>query len=370
MSKEKVSIQQFLDLLVQKTNVPKKTAEDFLKSLFATIETDLLAGKSVKIKHLGTFKSTQVEARRSVNIHTNEEMTVEGYHKVVFVPDNSLKDLVNQPFEHLIPIDIDGVSELKTSKAANNNASIDPMKTLENQADEIKNVLREIKNMSAAKPDNSHNEVVTEPVKTPPAAPTTANTVAATSEKALTNEEKELDYYTEQKRNYKFLWWLVPTALVFLAVLLYFVVPSLHHNVNALFDANDNTDLVLTDSVLHEQNLIAIAGDSLALAADSLLTDTVTDQNTNVDVAPVLISVSISSGETLVTLAKKHYGHKDFWVYIYEANKDAVANPDKLPAGTIIKVPQLPAEMIDLSNPQTLEKARDLVRQYGRKPTR
>ena len=47
MSKEKISSQDIIDLLAVKANVSKKSAEEFLKSLFATIEDALVAGDQV-----------------------------------------------------------------------------------------------------------------------------------------------------------------------------------------------------------------------------------------------------------------------------------------------------------------------------------
>ncbi|MGM9853213.1 MAG: HU family DNA-binding protein [Muribaculaceae bacterium] len=53
---------------------------------------------------------------------------------------------------------------------------------------------------------------------------------------------------------------------------------------------------------------------------------------------------TITSNTFLTTLAGKNYGHKDFWVYIYEANP-GLGNPDRIRQGTRVKIPpksQLP----------------------------
>lgn len=54
----------------------------------------------------------------------------------------------------------------------------------------------------------------------------------------------------------------------------------------------------------------------------------------------VIALVTIESGTTLTKIALEHYGHKFFWVYIYDYNKDSISNPNSIPIGTKIKVPR------------------------------
>ena len=65
-------------------------------------------------------------------------------------------------------------------------------------------------------------------------------------------------------------------------------------------------------------------------------------------------------GSRLTLISKKYYGARDFWVYIYEANKDIIPNPDIVPKGTMIRVPKLPASLIDANDPACMEKAKAL----------
>jgi hypothetical protein len=68
----------------------------------------------------------------------------------------------------------------------------------------------------------------------------------------------------------------------------------------------------------------------------------------------------IEGGSRLTLMAEKYYGHKDFWVYIYEANKNNIKNPDKIAAGTVVKIPKLDKRLIDKNDPRCLKKAREL----------
>ena len=97
---ERLYLQNFVDLLSEKHGMNKKDAEKFVKEFFLLIEQALENEKTVKIKGLGTFKLVEVESRESVKVNTGERFQIEGYTKVSFVPDTSLRDIINKPFAH------------------------------------------------------------------------------------------------------------------------------------------------------------------------------------------------------------------------------------------------------------------------------
>jgi outer membrane protein OmpA-like peptidoglycan-associated protein len=76
--------------------------------------------------------------------------------------------------------------------------------------------------------------------------------------------------------------------------------------------------------------------------------------------AELLGKERILFGKNLAQLALKYYGSRDFWVYIYEANKDHIANPNKISFGTLIYIPKLDPSLIELNNPSCIEKAKAL----------
>lgn len=69
----------------------------------------------------------------------------------------------------------------------------------------------------------------------------------------------------------------------------------------------------------------------------------------------------MKSGSRLTLLAKKYYGNKAFWVYIYQANKSKIANPDNVPIGTEIVIPAKESYPIDPNNKESVEKAKKLA---------
>ena len=172
MSKEKISMQEIVDLMVVHRNMTRKSAEEFVRQLLSTIEDALLEGDSVKISGFGTFKPQWNEPRKSIDVNTGNEIIIEGFYKVAFVPDNELKELINEPYSHLEAIEIGNKDEdiIESEPEPDNfKQVIEPMRVFEEQAEEIKNLLNEIgalsTNKMTAKKEKSSVEKAIEPAE-------------------------------------------------------------------------------------------------------------------------------------------------------------------------------------------------------------
>lgn len=76
---------------------------------------------------------------------------------------------------------------------------------------------------------------------------------------------------------------------------------------------------------------------------------------------------TIKSGKTLTSMSRKYYnGCKDFWVYIYLYNKDVIKRPDDVPAGTVIKIPQLDQSVVNPESYESVNAAKDVKETYLR----
>lgn len=53
---------------------------------------------------------------------------------------------------------------------------------------------------------------------------------------------------------------------------------------------------------------------------------------------------TVKAGETLTRISLRYYGTKAMWPYIVKHNKGVIKNPDNVPYGTIIKIPELAKE--------------------------
>ena len=56
-------------------------------------------------------------------------------------------------------------------------------------------------------------------------------------------------------------------------------------------------------------------------------------------------------------MAKKYYGNKAFWVYIYEENKSKIGNPNKMQPGDKLVIPDAAKYGIDADSQESLKRA-------------
>ncbi len=70
----------------------------------------------------------------------------------------------------------------------------------------------------------------------------------------------------------------------------------------------------------------------------------------------------LTRGKHMTDLALKYYGHKDFWIYIFEANKQRIPNPNDIKIGTLVDIPKMEETLVDPSSQEALQKARERIR--------
>lgn len=72
-----------------------------------------------------------------------------------------------------------------------------------------------------------------------------------------------------------------------------------------------------------------------------------------------VVTDEIQKGYLINDMAKKHFGNKAFWVYIYEENKAKIKNPNSMQPGDKLVIPPAEKYGIDASNPQSVKTAND-----------
>lgn len=80
--------------------------------------------------------------------------------------------------------------------------------------------------------------------------------------------------------------------------------------------------------------VIATVPDTLPMPVDTLQAPVAEEQ-------PPLVTDTLSIGESLAQLARKHYGRTIDWVYIYIHNSDHLSDANNIPPGTILEIPDL-----------------------------
>lgn len=415
MNKEKISSQEIIDLIASKALISKRAAEEFLKMMIATIEETLLAGDIVKIKNFGTFKLQWNEPRKSVNVRTGEEIILDGYHKVTFIPEASLKDLVNEPFAHLEPVQLDDESNFVISEKKENEV-LDPLRIFTEQASEIKDILSEIQALSvSSKPVASEEQVKdqeqtgiefevrkkNEPIilDKEKVIEQAIEPTEIISEEPVLIEQEESQIISESiddkietssfleiaKSKNRKIWFSVLIILLLLAGTgsgLYFLYPPAKDFTDSTYLKSKKTILKMSEGVSITDMLNTISSwvtpetkqtpipETIFIPKDTSAMDSVTEKP-QIDSLQYLFdnpriyreylgSERIKPGSRLTIISKRYYGNKIFWVYIYEANKDHIPNPDNIPVGTLIRIPKVDSKLIDSTNPRCIQKAKEL----------
>lgn len=363
MADERITLTTLRKQLARKANITEQEAGNFLTQMFDSIVTGLKEDGQVKINGLGTFRLQWNAPRKSVNVQTGEEILIEGYKKVVFTPENALKERINEPFAHLETLVIDGEGNMVEPITA-----IDPLQKLGEQAEEIKDLLADLADdepTEAVTTDEKEEEVVSIEEKAEEAVAAEEPT-----EKPVTTDEKEEGHDSIGKNTAKtkverpFHPWLVAgiSVLIFCLLLVagYFF---LQHKLVSLADSLLNKEVatnVIEEGALTEQEA----------ATDTVIAEPV--DTTLIEVAPkeeplvfkeFITTETITNGSRLSWLSRKYYGTPYFWVYIYIANQDKLPNPNVIPQGTKIRVPKLPKTIGNAQDEEHIAKAQALEQQ-------
>lgn len=365
MNKDKITAQDIIDALASVDGVTKRVAEDFFRVFILSIEEALLQNESVKIKGLGTFKLQWIEPRKSVNVQTGEDILLSGYYKVNFVPDNDLKLLVNKPFEHLETIVLDENTNVK--KADVKNSPEPELSVLSEQAEEIKDLLSEIQSMSSSVEQPIEEELVE--IEETIDIVVEEEVVEQMEEEKKSVEEPDKKLEAENRTlvvSKKNKWpWVAAISLIIIVVL-FLLLFFYNWNVNQWV----NTYLLKKDVVVVEQ--VAEADHKKESVLEQPVLEEVVDEQTEwqkifdkrLDQVEYITTIKAPRGTHLAQFSEKYYGSPYFWVYIYEANKSSISDPNKIRPNMMIKIPKLDSRLIDVNDVRCIEKAKELERIY------
>ena len=377
---EKISFPDLVGLLSSKMNITKKEAETFLKEFF-TVSTEVItSGEELRINGLGLFKPIWVEARGSINIQTGEPVEIPGHYKLSFIPDKVLREAVNAPFSSfsvevlndLVPIedmtavpsqDIDENNDICNTE----NVELQDSKEIREKEEEdepIEPAHEYIQEDKSADEESSESTVSSQEIEK-----FQEEIIQPESETKV--EEKEEDCYEDYLRksaSRKSFWWGVLSAfgiIICLAGGIFFmgndspyVVKIGEYTLSLGKQSIDSRPMNNNpESVVLPENKDTLS----EMEKDSVLKDSVISVSPLAapEVKPVI--ETIRSGIFLTTLARKYFGHKAFWVYIYEENKDVIKNPNQVPIGTRLTIPSASKYDIDANNRTSVENAKALA---------
>ena len=380
---EKLSWSELRRALASRAGVSEKEANAFLSAFNAQLVEVLKTDKQVKINGLGTFKLQAVAPRKSVNVTTGEEIIIDGYNKIVFAPEAGVKELVEKTSvvsstEENVPAD-DAPQEAE-------NAVVDPIKKLGEQAEEIVDILgelgqspkEEVPVVEEPEPEPEvpaePEPVIPEPVIVPEPAPVIPEPQPAPvvpTPEPVVEPDPEPEQPKKKKKSHFFRDTLIcMVILIALALVGYFffrdqifglikeyVIPRVQAT---WFAPKAEPVAVATDSVAQELALIPegdipqeqILDEFLAISEgedemQEAATQSINEYNELIKIEPM------HEASRLTWMAKRFYGDKRYWPYLYDANRDRIVNPSKIEVGTPIRVPKLTPLQLDTTNAET-----------------
>ena len=377
MADNKLNNVHLRQAIIDRTDATEREANLFLRVLVEQIIAGLQGGEQIKINGLGTFRLQEMAPRKSVNVNTGEPIIIPGYTKVVFAPEVSMREMVEKNKSVTPIVNLNGDS----SAAPVDEEALSPLEKLGRQADEIVGILadlgqdprmpiameeekesdstevaasatvaeEEVAVEAVAEPEEVVEEAAEEvsvPAEEPTESPTEEPVVEPIEEIVAPKEQKVSKERKERK--YHFLrdtLICVVCLLVVLAGGFLFLRGAMANWIDSLVAKREP---VATDTV------IAIPSTPVAV---EVVEDTAVMANT--PEFPVyqqfIATEEIREGSRLTWLAYRYYGNKDLWVYIYDANKDHLGNPNEIRVGTPIRIPRLTTEQRDTTLQTTRE---------------
>ena len=368
MADNKLSWTELRRALMTRADISEKEANSFLNAFTTQLLEALKQDKQVKVNGLGTFKLQSVAARKSVDVTTGAEITIDGYTKVNFTPEAGVKELVEgRP-------GADSYAQKEEAK------EIDPLKKLGAQAIEIVDILGELgqtpnkekegkteTNDTDMKKGNAkkHEKPVMkeEPVIVEKPAEVVEEKPAEVVEEKLAEvvAEKPAEVVVEPeahkepeapkapktpekpKKKYHFLRDTLICVVILLLLLL----------IGYFFLRNQFSQWLEEFAKDKPQTEQVVAAEEESIAPEIAVDEVVPEEEWTYD--ELLLTEELTPGSRLAWISKKYYGDKAYWPYLYEANKDKLNNPSKIAVGTPIRVPKLSPAMMDTTSARFLE---------------
>lgn len=351
-----MSLPQLIDSLIATGIADSATIRNFIQEFTAIIEGTLARGESVSVKGIGTFHAVEVA----------DELYIE------FAPDATLAETVNAPFSIFEPVELpDNLTDadMETAEMACNEtepASQPCPPPIPPRREAAAPEPAATSPVSAPAP----NPIIETPVQPEHAEPEhkTAAPVSGNNEPEQTPHNtlptKEIEKIIEHERvvevrdhsSHHTLHIVIASLLSLVAGLAIGYFANNRLNLSHIKNVNIEAEGVNVISKTEAKEGKSATADSVASVAaghsDSIPADTVSPGQGSTAVEPeaktmespraAIVTDTVKANRYLTTMARRHYGKKIFWVYIYEENKNIIDDPDHIAPNTVVVIP--PAE--------------------------
>ena len=175
-----------------------------------------------------------------------------------------------------------------------------------------------------------------------------------------------------------YIWLIVAMLLLIGAILVIFLLNNPQQNKNEAKPLPSKPTQQTTPTTVipaiepREEDSLTIQADSSSGTASDTLASTPAPAPPSASKAQPASSeeaevVRIQAGDRLTRFSLRKYGHKAFWVYIYEENRSRIKDPDNIPIGTTITLPQASKYKIDARDTNSVNRALILQRSIKNK---
>jgi nucleoid DNA-binding protein len=339
MANEKMTWTELRKAVAEMAGTSEQEATTFLNALVDAILVGLKEDQQVKVKGIGTFALKAMAARKSVNIATGEEFTIEGYNKLTFSAEASLKESVEKRLE--APQTVEAVKEV----------TADPLKKLGEQAEEIVDILadlgqavsggsvevEEVQEGSEVQESSEVQEVQEKKEEVVEPAPAKVESVSAPNVKT--------------KKCNGICWIILLLLLLGIAGAGWYFRDTLQQWWQCMQDCQPTIEIVEEVSEVEE-----------VLEVEEL---TLADQPR--EYVNFIGIERVGQDSRLAWIAYKYYAQKDLWVFIYEANRDIIKDPTYVRPGQHIRIPELDEKYRNLYNPELRQLVDSLAVEYLKK---
>lgn len=368
--KQTIAISAFAGMLARQSGYTADFCEHFVLEMFKTIADALKESNDVTIKGLGQF-------------------SVDESGNVDFNPDSAFAADVNSPFdcfepepldddftEDLLSVDEDEnisgdgyanteekeseatVPEIHSDSQSVNQVDLTPEDDsagtpLDIQPKAYEGVVNDERENAGEESEQISDTNVQEPVSTTEFL----QSVTETHDEASENNIHKVDDCNCSTRPRKFpIWGFVcgmAVGAIVGAAATYFILVPRGQAESAVEIRNDEQNVA---ELLGEDTAVVSADTVSKTRPDTITTPTVLTETTVPAVEKdTVIYDTVTS--TLAQLSRKHFGSYEFWVYIYEENRDVISDPDRVEPNTRVRIPDAKKYGIDANDKSSIKRA-------------
>ena len=345
-----LTLPQFAQMVASSAGISVDEAQTFITALTDHVKNMLAAGEKVSLPGIGTFAAID---------------TLDGNVSVIFAPEDSFADAVNEPFAMFEPVELMDNAELDIAESDLSPADHDESTECTAPTDDEASIASEsvtaadeiIANADTDVTDASSDTVTdgdAEPLSDTeqPTADTEQPLQSAITPEVTTGTQPTPVVISKPSRQYR-LGWLC-TGIV-IGFIIGYLVSALIYTQKVQYGDTEY------DTQYEEEYIEPTESQADAIDTDNTSVSEAATTPSEVPTSTILCQDTVTAKRYITHMAKDYYGDRTFWVYIYEANKEVLGHPERTLPGTVVNIPTPASIPANPSEPDDIRRARALA---------